>query len=116
MWLSLYNLAEVDDPSDEALASFARRQLKIDALSWISAEMARLIIEPLRAMCDRAGYKVPSNVKRDQAMASLIKVQFDRLFPEGTPATLQEWARKTPAYDVSNGLGQMLRDRKAANA
>lgn len=113
LWLSLYNLGEIDDPSDKALTSFARRQLKIDALQWATPEVASSLIEPLRAMCERAGFVTASNVKRDEAMNNLIMVQLDRLFPEGVPETLRSWAASAPMYDVSNQLGEMIRKRKA---
>ena len=56
LWLSLWNLGEVRDPSEAALESFARRQLKVERLQWADQALVYKLIEALKAMAERAGW------------------------------------------------------------
>lgn len=56
LWLSLWNLGEVRDPSEAALEAFARRQLKVERLQWADQGMTYKLIEALKAMAERAGW------------------------------------------------------------
>ena len=109
LWKSLHSLGAIDDPSDKALAAFARRQTKIDALRWITPQIAEIIIEPLRDMCRRAGYAPPSNVKADQAAHLLIDAQLAILYPDGAPDGVHDWIAATPVYGVIAALGDRIR-------
>lgn len=109
LWKSLHSLGAIDDPSYKALAAFARRQLKIDALQWISSQAASSIIEPLRDMCRRAGYAPPPNVKADKAAQMLIAAQLSILYPDGAPDGISEWIVATPVYGVIEALGERIR-------
>lgn len=53
LWLSLYHLGLVTDPTEAALAHFAARQCKVMALQWVSAEESIKIIEALKAWAVR---------------------------------------------------------------
>ncbi|MGK2740557.1 regulatory protein GemA [Tepidicaulis sp. LMO-SS28] len=60
LWLSLYHLGVVHDPSDAALAAFAKRvtggkQSGVDALAWIAGEDAFAVIEALKDWASRDG-------------------------------------------------------------
>ncbi len=59
LWLSLYHLGEVNDPTEDALASFVKRQTRLDDLEWVKQENAHRVIEALKSWCDRAGYYLP---------------------------------------------------------
>lgn len=109
LWKSLYTLGVIGDASDKALTAFARRQLGIDALAWISPEAAFSIIEPLRDMCRRAGYTPPSNVSADKAAQMLIAAQLSILYPDGAPDDIRDWIAATPVYGVINALGGRIR-------
>ncbi|WP_370236567.1 regulatory protein GemA [Brevundimonas sp.] len=56
LWLSLWNLGEVRDPSETALEAFARRQLKVERLQWADQALVYKLIEALKAMAERAGW------------------------------------------------------------
>lgn len=56
MWISLYQLGVVHNPSDEALEAFAKRQLKCDKLVWARQSNARALIEALKSMAERNGW------------------------------------------------------------
>ena len=60
LWLALYHLGEVKDPSEAALDAFARRQTDIDSLRWVTPDKAALVIEALKEWCGRAGFDVPA--------------------------------------------------------
>lgn len=60
LWLSLYHLGVVHDPSDGALAAFAKRvtggkAAGVDALAWIAGEDASTVIEALKDWASREG-------------------------------------------------------------
>jgi phage gp16-like protein len=56
LWLSLYQLGVVRDPSEPALEAFAKRQLGVDRLHWAVASEGNSLIEALKAMAERAGW------------------------------------------------------------
>ena len=55
--VSLHQLGVVRDPSEGALESFGRRQLGVDRLQWADEGQAYRLIEALKAMAERAGWK-----------------------------------------------------------
>jgi len=112
LWKSLYSLGAIDDPSDKALTAFARRQTGIDALPWITPEIASQIIEPLRGMCRRAGYAPPSNVKADKATDMLVAAQLAVLYPDGVPDAVHDWIADTHIYAVISALGERIRQNR----
>lgn len=67
LWLSLYHLGEVDDPSEAALAAFVARMTKrevppagVQALQWLDGHTANLAILALRGWCERVGFTQPN--------------------------------------------------------
>ncbi len=57
LWISLHQLGVVRDPSEAALRAFAKRQLKVEALEWADQAMLYKLIEALKAMAERAGWR-----------------------------------------------------------
>ncbi len=60
LWLSLWHLGAIPDPSEEALAGFARRvtggkETGIAALQWLHGEAASKVIEALKERAVRDG-------------------------------------------------------------
>lgn len=53
LWLSLWELGVVRDPSEQALESFAARQLKCTRLQWADQGHTDKLIEALKAMAER---------------------------------------------------------------
>ena len=128
LWLSLYHLGAVGDPSEAALAAFVRRQVGVDALQFVDADQAFSAIEALKAWCGREGFD-PPRVPLD-AKLELIRVLWRRVtclgaVAAGTP--LDVWiaealrARCTPlatleprqADRVIEALGALHRKKKS---
>ena len=59
LWLNLYHLGEINDPSEDALAAYARRMTKVSALQWLKPYQADMVIRGLRGWLERVGYKHP---------------------------------------------------------
>ncbi|MGB3167122.1 MAG: regulatory protein GemA [Alteraurantiacibacter sp.] len=57
MWISLHQLGVVQNPSDQALEAFAKRQLGCDRLVWARQSHGYRLIEALKAMAERAGWR-----------------------------------------------------------
>ncbi|MEQ1499164.1 MAG: regulatory protein GemA [Novosphingobium sp.] len=56
LWISLYHLGEVHNPSEQALEAFACRQLKCDKLVWARQSDAFRLIEALKSWAVRSGW------------------------------------------------------------
>ena len=63
-WISLYQLGAIDDGSDAALETFARRQLQVERVQWASDREGFRLIEALKAIASRHGWdqRVPSRL------------------------------------------------------
>jgi len=59
LWLSLYQLGQVRDPSEEAIAAYVRRMAKVDAVQFLTPSKADAVIAGLRSWMKRAGYERP---------------------------------------------------------
>lgn len=57
LWISLYHLCAIDDPSERALEAFAARQLGVEKLQWANQAQGYKLIEALKAIGERAGWK-----------------------------------------------------------
>jgi len=57
LWISLYHLGVVHNPAEEALEAFAKRQLGCERLVWAKQSEANKLIEALKAMAERAGWR-----------------------------------------------------------
>lgn len=55
LWLSLYHLGAVRDPSEAALAAYVKRTTRVEALQWLGVEAGGKAIEGLKKMAERAG-------------------------------------------------------------
>jgi phage gp16-like protein len=99
LWLALYHLGEVSEPSEDALAAFVERQTRVDgrgvdALQWLSPDQARLVIEALKAWCARAGCEV-GDTRKDggwQAKRTLARAIWSRLAEVGAVRIAHPWA------------------------
>ncbi len=57
LWISLYHLGVVHNASEHALEAFAKRQLGCERLVWARQSDAYRLIEALKAMAERAGWR-----------------------------------------------------------
>lgn len=62
LWISLHQLGVVHNPSEQALEAFARRQLGCERMVWARQSDAFRLIEALKSMAYRAGWKQHSIV------------------------------------------------------
>lgn len=60
LWIMLYNMAAVDDPSEHALAKFVKRTCGVEDLHWIGEYHADQTIRALRGWMVRLGYTHPT--------------------------------------------------------
>lgn len=77
MWISLHQLAAIDDPSESALEAFGRRQLGVDRLQWADERQGFRLIEALKAMAERHGWDQRTPARA--TMAERIRLLKDRL-------------------------------------
>lgn len=56
LWISLYQLGVVRNPSETALEAFAARQLKCERMAWMRQSECYRLIEALKAMAERNGW------------------------------------------------------------
>lgn len=85
LWIALYHLGEIENASEEALASFVQRQTSVAAMQWLGPEDYNKVIEALKAMCERAGFTVPQT-KSDggrEAKVGLLKALWAKLHAAG---------------------------------
>ena len=57
LWISLHQLGEVRDRSEKALEAFAKRQLGCERLEWAKQSHGGRLIEALKAMAERGGWR-----------------------------------------------------------
>jgi hypothetical protein len=57
LWISLYHLNAVHNPSEQALEAFARRQLKCERMQWANQAQCYKLIEALKAIAERHGWE-----------------------------------------------------------
>lgn len=89
LWLSLYHLGAVTNPSEQALEAFAKRQLRCEKLVWAKQSDAFKLIEALKSWADRSGWR-QAGLSSMQLNASLCEVILVRLKHVGlAPA---DWA------------------------
>ena len=57
LWMSLYHLGAIKNPSEQALEAFAKRQIGCDKLVWARQSDAYRLIEALKSMARRNGWQ-----------------------------------------------------------
>ncbi|MBM3617504.1 MAG: regulatory protein GemA [Alphaproteobacteria bacterium] len=60
LWLNLYHLGALRDPSEEALVAHCKRMTKVQALQWLTSSDADKVIKSLRGWLDRLGWRHPT--------------------------------------------------------
>lgn len=53
LWLSLHTAGKVRDPSEQALAKYVARLVKVDQLQWLDGKQAATVIESLKSWLGR---------------------------------------------------------------
>jgi phage gp16-like protein len=57
LWISLYHLGAIDNPSEQALEAFARRQLGCMKMQWANQAQSYKLVEALKAIAERHGWE-----------------------------------------------------------
>ncbi len=73
MWISLGLLAAIEDTSERALEAFARRQLKCDRLQWANQALVYRLVEALKAIGERHGWRQSTEGVRPLAVPLVLK-------------------------------------------
>lgn len=101
LWISLHQLGAIDNPSEQALEAFARRQLGVAKLQWADQALAYRMIEGLKGMAERAGWsqdlaKVKPEAKLIALKRRLVDAILAKMKAEGVvPA---DWDVATAAF------------------
>ncbi|MEO6217737.1 MAG: regulatory protein GemA [Sphingomonas sp.] len=73
MWISLHQLGAIDNPSEPALEAFACRQLGCEKLQWANQALAYRLIEALKAIGERHGWRQALDGVRPDATVTVLK-------------------------------------------
>lgn len=100
LWISLYQLGVVQNPSEQALEAFAKRQLGCDRLVWARQSNGGKLIEALKAMAERAGWRQRGmdgkQLAPDVLASSLCQVILARLRELGVAGDV--WSLEQAAF------------------
>jgi phage gp16-like protein len=104
LWISLHQLGVVHNPSEHALEAFAKRQLKCDSLVWARQSDAFRLIEALKDMGEKKGWRQrdPKTGKAygpDKLKESLCEAILKRLQDHG--AARMHWGLHDAAWKLA---------------
>lgn len=123
LWLSLYQLGAVRNPSETALANFAKPIAKVDDLRWLSARDAFRVIEALKDMGARHGVRWADHPTPQEAIIAAQLAKLGQLMGSGTNAyqvvnsevhqlVTAAYKRSNPSFalnELVETLGQRIR-------
>lgn len=123
LWRSLYALGEIDDPSDHAIAAYARRITSIEALPWLDGEATDKVIRSLRMWCERVGFVQPDARAKRHLNKRRVGTSLDPA-DTGLAAKIRLvdllWRRLEEAgalqYGLHNSLGRYLQKHAGCSA
>lgn len=103
MWISLHQLCAIDDPSEDALEAFCRRQMKVAKMQWADETLAYRMIEGLKAMGEREGWDQSMRGVRPEANVIVLKRRLidaiHRKLAEIDPA-IGAWSIERTAFEL----------------
>ncbi|MBI1386664.1 MAG: DUF1018 domain-containing protein [Rhizobiales bacterium] len=119
LWISLWNLAAIDDGGDAALNAFVCRQTGVERVDWLQSDQSGSVIEALKVIAARYEWHVPADGR--EAKVALIDTQWNWLLALGEPVAMRiaEWEERKGSFsdqelDVAAGkLGAWIRAAKA---
>lgn len=83
MWISLHHLGAIDNPSEQALEAFARRQLGCERMQWANQAQAYKLVEALKAIANRHGWNqrtdFVSGIKKTMGADAALRILKTRL-------------------------------------
>ena len=111
MWISLGLLGAIADPSEKALEAFGRRQLKCDKLQWANQALVYRLVEALKAIAERHGWRqssegLPRNAVAINLKRRLCEALLGKLWQAGlAPAT---WNIQRAAFEFAGVEVELL--------
>lgn len=75
LWISLHQLGAVENPSEQALEAFAKRQLGVDRLQWADQSQGFKLIEALKRMAERAGWDQSGSTEEIVERLEILKAR-----------------------------------------
>lgn len=109
LWISLYHLNAVENPSEQALEAFAKRQLKCEKLVWANQRDAYKLIEALKAWAVRAGW--PEAGRNGTAVAPIV---LQSTLCAAILTKLKEAGIAKPGWDLTGAAMQLCKGPDAA--
>jgi len=103
LWLSLFHLGEITDPSEKALVAFVRNTVQVEALAWLSPADADRVIDALKGWCKRVGFVQPD-------AARLRDINFGRRgasLPEASPGHAAKITLVERQWELLTEMGAM---------
>ncbi|MFV0642943.1 MAG: gp16 family protein [Sphingomonadaceae bacterium] len=96
LWISLYQLGAVRNPSEKALEAFAQRQIGCTKLNWARSNDVYRLIEALKAMATRHGWAHPVNdtplrLQEGLCEAILLKMKCGEFIPADWTLDIAAW-------------------------
>jgi len=73
LWISLYHLNAVKNPSENALEAFAKRQLGVKKLQWADQGQGYKLIEALKAIAERHGWSQEASKARADHQVHILQ-------------------------------------------
>lgn len=111
MWISLGLLGAIGDTSEHALEAFARRQLHCDRLQWANQALVYKLVEALKAIAERHGWRqstegLPTNAVAINLKRRLCEALLGKLWDAGlAPA---DWNIDRAAFEFSGTEIELL--------
>jgi phage gp16-like protein len=98
-WLTLWNLDELDDGSEAALAAFVKRQTGKEDMRFCNAADLSRVIEALKDMCRRAGLReIEGGLGTLVPKRELVRAQWGRLADSGWAKVKGDWGLQAFAH------------------
>lgn len=112
LWLTLWNLDELGDGSEHALAAFVGRQTGREDMRFCTAEQLSTVVEALKDMCSRAGVDMARDAHPLELKRRVVREQWARLHACGWARGpgdngLVRFAQSTACTPNSRGVEQM---------
>lgn len=104
LWISLHQLGAIDNPSEQALEAFARRQLGVERLQWADQARVYKLVEALKAIGTRDGWEPDLRGLGPSAVVKVLKLSLCRAIL----AKLQEKGLAAPDWTLGEAAFRLL--------
>lgn len=100
LWISLYHLGVLSDPSERAMGAFIKRQAKVDDATFLASEQAYKVIEALKSWAERSArvnwesYPIGLRDRVERPRCRVLEAQWKILHGKLDKLQLSLWAEK----------------------